>query len=289
MSNAVSSFALMDSFFLLLLCIVPCHPCLRHDFYPDMDRKKKQKKKTRFALTVALCVFVCFVCALPFVEPDKEPARAERAECASGTKGWIWRASGVGAVWHCGEYNFLVTTGSAQENTQYAHSYSRPATVKHLQACTVEKFNFYSLLTRSVPVYLTQTHTNTLCFCALSAFLQQYFTHIFFLQRVWWIWTAVWQETRKLIIIVYIQTAITEVGVDSGSQKWRQYGSAFNLHPSAKPATPLLPERCHIACKAYEKTPLLTWFMTSLNSFLMSLGSQLLVLSLLQYKTVFIL
>lgn len=159
MSNAVSSLALMDSFFLLLLRVVPCHPCLQRDFYPDMDRKRK-KKKTRFALTVALCVFVCFVCALPFVEPDKEPARAERAECASGTKGWIWRASGVGAVWHCGEYNFLVTTGSAQENTQYAHSYSRPATVKHLQACTVEKFNFYSLLTRSVPAYLTQTLTN---------------------------------------------------------------------------------------------------------------------------------
>lgn len=47
----------------------------------------EKEKKTRFALTVALCVFVCFVCALPFVEPDKEPARAERAECASGTKG----------------------------------------------------------------------------------------------------------------------------------------------------------------------------------------------------------
>lgn len=86
MSNAVSSLALMDSFFLLQLRVVPCHPCLQCDFYPDMDRKRK-KKKTRFALTVALCVFVCFVCALPFVEPDKEPARAERAECASGTKG----------------------------------------------------------------------------------------------------------------------------------------------------------------------------------------------------------
>lgn len=34
------------------------------------------------------CVCVCAcVCASPFVEPNKEPARAERAECASRTKG----------------------------------------------------------------------------------------------------------------------------------------------------------------------------------------------------------
>lgn len=42
----------------------------------------------RFALTVAPSVCACvFVCVLSFVEPDKEPAGAERAEFAGGTKG----------------------------------------------------------------------------------------------------------------------------------------------------------------------------------------------------------
>lgn len=122
--------------------------------------------------SVCVCVFVC---APPFVEPDKEPARAERAECASRTKGWIWRASGIGAVWHCGEYNFLVTTGSAQKNTQYPQLYSQSAIVKHLQACTVEKFNFFIHYLLFLSLYTWHT-----CTALLSVFLQHWLIHISF-------------------------------------------------------------------------------------------------------------
>lgn len=89
------------------------------------------------SLSLMLCVCVC-VCSFPFVEPNKEPARAERAECASRTKGWIWRAGGVGAVWHRGEYNFQVNTIS--KRTHRVHHYT--SCLRLWSPCAADKWYF---------------------------------------------------------------------------------------------------------------------------------------------------
>lgn len=93
--------------------------------------------RSALSLSLSLTVCVC-ACSFPFVEPNKEPARAERAECASRTKGWIWRAGGVGAVWHRGEYNFQVNTVS--KRTRRMHT--RTSCLRLWSPCAADKWHF---------------------------------------------------------------------------------------------------------------------------------------------------
>lgn len=111
----------------LLLRLSLCGILSSFFFLPTLTLAEKEICINRISLFRSLSLFCSvYVCvcvrSFPFVEPNKEPARAERAECASRTKGWIWRAGGVGAVWHRGECNFQVNTIS--KRTHYMHNHT---------------------------------------------------------------------------------------------------------------------------------------------------------------------
>ena len=145
------------------------------------------------------------------------------------------------------------------------------------------------------PVHLLKTSDGAYCICASFTWPSRIITHVSNILAHFTAMTDAQSDCARLFcwykkkLVHQWKSWDWTQWATSGSEKWSQCWSAPKLAfflTASRGATPLVAEKKSDCKEVYEKMSLLlTWFITSVN---MSLWSQSLVSSLLQYSMMFI-